>query len=68
MVLEWLGMCHHLKQGGKKQGSRYSLLIPALLTRESKEGEVRETFNLEIKTALLIVLIREIMQNIQTRY
>jgi len=46
---------------------RCSLSTPALPIRgREKGGKGRETYKLEIKTALL--LIREIMQNIQNQY
>jgi len=62
-------VCHCLEQGDDKQSSRCSLLAPALPPREGKKEEKGETYKLDIKPALLILLIiREIRQNIQNQH
>jgi len=64
--------CHRLEQGSNKLSGRCSLLTPH---GKGKGGKGRKTYNLNIKTALLITLIipiiltiREIKQNIQNQY
>jgi len=59
--------CHRLEQGGDKPSGRHSLLSATLPTRgKEKGGKGRETFKLNIKTALLTTLIILIIrQNIQ---
>jgi len=50
--------CHHLEQGGNKLSGRCSLLTPAAPpAKNGKGGKGRETYKLNIKTALLVTLI-----------
>jgi len=66
-------MCQHLEQGSSKLSGRCSLLTPSLPTLgREKGGKGRETYKLNIETALLIMLIilrtRAIKQNTQNQY
>jgi len=63
-----LSICHHLEQGSSKQKWQTLSVNPRPPTRgRGKGGKGRETYKLEIKTTLLIIL-REIIQNITNQY
>lgn len=60
--------CHGLVQGNTKWSDRCSLLNPSLPHRREREEKEERFTGWKIKTALLLIIRRKIVPNIQNQY
>jgi len=62
--------CHHFEQGVNKLSDRLSLLTPTLPPEEGKRRKRERDLQIEVLliTLRILLIIREVKQNIQNQY